>query len=110
MRQNTKTVNKGVKNNFLTLEEILDTIKKLMPLLEKEYRIKSLGVFGSYAKGKQKKRSDIDILVEFEESPSLLKLVRLQNYISKALGTKVDIVLKKTLRPNIGRHILSEVV
>jgi predicted nucleotidyltransferase len=51
-----------------------------------------IGIFGSFARGDNKKGSDIDILVEFKESPSLLTLIKLENDLSEILGVKVDLV------------------
>jgi predicted nucleotidyltransferase len=51
-----------------------------------------VGIFGSYARGDNKKGSDIDILVEFKEAPSLLTLIKLENDLSEILGVKVDLV------------------
>ena len=51
-----------------------------------------VGIFGSFARGDNKKGSDIDILVEFKEAPSLLTLIKLENDLSEILGVKVDLV------------------
>ena len=51
-----------------------------------------VGIFGSFARGDNKKGSDIDILVEFKVSPSLLTLIKLENDLSEILGVKVDLV------------------
>ena len=51
-----------------------------------------VGIFGSFARGDNKKGSDIDILVEFQEAPSLLTLIKLENDLSEVLGIKVDLV------------------
>jgi len=98
------------KNKSLTLDEITNTLKEKMPELKGKYKIKSLGLFGSFLKGADTKNSDLDVLVEFEEIPTLLMLARLQNHLSDIVGIKVDLVLKKTLKPHIGKHILHEVV
>ena len=58
----------------------------------KEYNPVSVGILGSYARGENKKGSDIDVLVEFKESLSLLTLIKLENDISEVLGIKVDLV------------------
>lgn len=94
------------------IEKIKKKLEELKPLLRERFEVKSIGIFGSYIKGKEKKGSDLDILVEFEESAnlSLLDFVGLENYLSKALGIKVDLVEKTTLKPRIGKHILEEVV
>ncbi len=93
-----------------TLDEIQKILKQQKEFLRKKYKIKEIGIFGSYVRGEQSYTSDIDILVEFEEIPSLLKFVKLENYLSEVLGVKVDLVEKKALKPRIGKHILQEVV
>ncbi|MBI2909227.1 MAG: nucleotidyltransferase family protein [Chloroflexi bacterium] len=81
-----------------------------MPEIEQHYKVKSLGVFGSYVRGEQRKRSDLDLLVEFHEAPSLLEFIGLEHYLGDLLGVKVDLAMKDALKPAIGKHILSEVV
>ncbi len=93
-----------------TLKEIKNILAKHMEILESQYKVKSIGVFGSYIKGRQKKGSDLDILVEFFEPVSLLKFIHLENYLSEILGVRVDLVMKDALKPRIGKHILREVV
>jgi len=79
--------------------------------LRERFKVREIGVFGSYVRGEQKKRgSDIDILVEFEEPIGLFKFMELEEYLSNLLGAKVDLVSKKALKPRIGKHILKEVV
>lgn len=82
----------------------------MKPELEKCFNVSSLAVFGSHVRGEQKESSDLDILVEFSETPGLLEFIELENYLSATLGIKVDLVLKKALKPNIGKNILSEAV
>jgi predicted nucleotidyltransferase len=59
--------------------------------LKQNYNIKDIGIFGSYVRGEQKKKSDIDILVEFEESSqmSLLDFIGLKNYLTDIWGSKL---------------------
>ena len=94
------------------VEEIKKKLEELKPSLEEKFEVKSIGIFGSYIRGEEKKGSDLDILVEFEESAdlSLLDFIRLENHLSEELGVKVDLVEKGTLKPRIGKHILEEVV
>lgn len=61
-------------------------------------------------RGEQEPESDLDILVEFEEAPSLFEYIRLEDYLSGILGVKVDLVMKSALKPAIGKRILYEVV
>jgi hypothetical protein len=93
-----------------TLEAILHALKSQLPELEQNYRIKSLGVFGSYARGEIHRRSDLDLLVEFDRVPTLFEFVRLESYLTTLLGVKVDLVMKTALKPEIGKRILGEVV
>jgi len=78
--------------------------------LKQKYRVKAIGVFGSYVRDKTGKDSDLDILVEFERSIGLLKFVNLENYLCDILGVKVDLVMRDALKPRIGKHILKEVI
>jgi len=91
------------------IEMIMKKLKENMPLLREKYNVKTLGVFGSYIRGEQKKKSDVDILVEFERPLGLLEFVGLELLLSKLLGKKVDLVMKTALKPKIGKHILEEV-
>ena len=93
--------------------EVVDFIKILgerASELSERYGVKSLGVFGAYVHNKQRKGSDLDVLVEFFEAPSLLKFIELEHFLAELLGVKVDLVMKDALKPAIGRHILEEVV
>jgi len=78
--------------------------------LRKKFKVKTIGVFGSYVRGEQKRGSDVDVLVEFEEPVGLFEFLALENYLSDLLGVKVDLVSKKALKPHIGERILQEVI
>ena len=78
--------------------------------MAKQYHVESLGVFGSYVRNEQKADSDLDLLVTFSKTPGLLRFIELENHLSDLLGIKVDLVMKDALKPNIGKHILREVV
>jgi len=97
-------------NKPLSLSKIINILEKELPSLKTKYHIQYFGIFGSYIKGEEKQGSDLDILVSFNETPTLFQFVRLEQYLSDVLNVKVDLVMKDALRPAIGRHILSEVV
>lgn len=100
-----------MKNNHSTeINRLKEALKNQLPYLIQQYKVKSLGLFGSYVRGEGKKGSDLDILVEFDETPGLFTFIRLENELSNFLDVKVDLVMKKTLKPVIGKHILHEVV
>jgi len=79
-----------------------------LPDLHEHYGVHALWIFGSYVRSEQYKKSDLDVLVEFERPPSLFEFVRLERYLSEILKIKVDLVMKSALKPAIGRHILEE--
>jgi predicted nucleotidyltransferase len=94
----------------MNLEEIKRKIDKHKPSLEKEFKVASISVFGSYLREEQNKESDIDILVEFYDIIDLFKFVELEYFLSGILGKKVDLVMKDTLKPRIRDRILKEAV
>ena len=71
---------------------------------------KEFSMPGTYARGEQKKGSDVDILVEFREPIGLFKFLELEEYLSEIIGGKVDLVSKKALKPRIGQRILAEAI
>lgn len=81
-----------------------------MPFLKSRYHVASLGLFGSYIHGAERAESDLDVLVTFTEMPSLLQLIELENHLSDELGVKVDLVVRDSLKPHIGKRVLREVV
>ena len=93
-----------------TLEEIKTILTEHKGELRQKYRVKEIGIFGSFVKGRQRKRSDIDILVEFDEPVTLFEFMDLEEFLGKILETRVDLVSKGALKPRIGENILKEVV
>ncbi|MCL5062551.1 nucleotidyltransferase family protein [Dissulfurispira sp.] len=93
-----------------TLNEIKKTLKKHKAEVVRDYKVKEIGIFGSVVRGEQKKRSDIDILVEYSELPDLLKLIELENKLQKLLKKKVDLIEKSGIRTELKDKILKEVV
>ncbi len=91
-------------------EEILKILKKELPSLKEKFKIKSIGIFGSYVRGEQTKTSDIDMLVEFDASVGFFKFIELEDYLSEKLGIKVDLVTPDALKPLIKPQIMEEAV
>jgi len=87
-------------------------LEELKPALKEEFGVETIGIFGSYTRGEQTKRSDVDILVEFSENAKIgfFKFLDLEEFLSRKLGVKVDLVAKDALKPYIGERILQEVV
>jgi predicted nucleotidyltransferase len=94
------------------MAKIKTILEKLKPVLKKQFQVENIGVFGSFARGEKTSKSDIDIVVEFYEPNTidLFDFVRLEEFLSKELGIKVDLVTKKALKPLIKDQILRETI
>ena len=94
----------------MSLEKIRKVLSRSKKKLARLFGVSEIGVFGSYVRGEQKKKSDLDLLVEFKEVPGLFKFIRLENYLTRMLGVKVDLVRKKAVRQELREVIFSEAV
>lgn len=92
------------------LKEIENLIVLNRPFLDREFKVKNIGIFGSFVRGEQKKGSDLDILVEFREKIGFFKFLELEEFLEKLLNLKVDLVSRKALKPRIGQYILNETI
>ena len=92
-------------------EKIIRILKAHEKEIRDKYRVRQIGLFGSYRRGDQKKGSDVDILVDFypDSGMDLITFVELEDFLSAILGMKVDLVMKSALKPRLGKHILKEV-
>jgi hypothetical protein len=90
--------------NRVEIERIKE---KILPLL-KEHKVTKAGIFGSYARGDQNKKSDIDILIELNNDVSLLGFIRLKNILEKKLDKKIDLVEYDLIRKELKERILNE--
>lgn len=84
-------------------------IQAIKPIF-RQNDISFAGIFGSRAKGTQRESSDLDILVEFKKSKSLLDLIRVQNIISDILNLDVDLVTEDSVSPLIKDKILRDLI
>ena len=90
-------------------KEIIEIIKHNKKEISSRYGVKKLGLFGSYVKDRQRKRSDIDLLVTFDRDIDLFEFVDLRDYLEERLHAKIDLVMESALKPKIRKHILAEV-
>lgn len=93
----------------MSKQEIINIIKTSMPVLETRYGVKRLGLFGSYVREQQRRKSDIDLLVSFTHEIDLFEFLDLREFLEAKLHNKVDLVMESALRPAIGKRILAEV-
>jgi len=92
------------------LDQIKVLLNKHIEILKDNYHVKDIGVFGSVARSENTATSDIDILVEFSQPIGFFKFIELEEYLSKLLSKKVDLVTKKALKPSLKEAILQEVI
>ena len=95
-----------------TLKEIKIQLELLKPVLKEKFQVETIGIFGSYSQGQEKKKSDIDILVTFTKPNDidLLDFIALKQFLSRKLKTKVDLVEKEALKVRIKDRILKETI
>jgi predicted nucleotidyltransferase len=93
-----------------SVHELLATIKAHKQILKERYKVKEIGVFGSFVRSEQTTESDVDILVDFFEVPDLLDFINLERYLQRVLRKKVDLVRKPVVRKELRERILNEVV
>jgi predicted nucleotidyltransferase len=91
-------------------EEIERSLRRRLPELRRQLKVRRIGVFGSVVSGEQHRRSELDILVEYSETPSLLAIVALKRRLTELTGEKVDVVPASALKPGYRQAILDEVV
>jgi len=107
----SQSVDRTLRSRHHQLARFKRILRKHSPELRERFEVKSLGIFGSYVHGEQRQRSDLDVLVEFDDdSLTLLKFIELEHYLGDLVGVKVDLVDKSRLKPRIGRRIFEEVV
>ncbi|OGJ88908.1 MAG: hypothetical protein A2268_11975 [Candidatus Raymondbacteria bacterium RifOxyA12_full_50_37] len=69
-----------------------------------------VGIFGSYARGEDNKKSDIDVLVHFKNRKSLLQMVEIEQALSEELGIKVDLLTEQAISPYLIDRIKKETI
>jgi len=82
---------------------------KILPILKK-HNVKKAGIFGSYARGEEKKNSDIDILIQPTKDMSLFDIVGIEIELKNILGKKVDLLTYKSINRYIKKYILNDEV
>jgi predicted nucleotidyltransferase len=95
-----------------TRNQILAFLAQNKKLFRDRYHIIRIGLFGSYARGEQTTKSDVDLLVEFEENTQELYDLKIQikEFIKNGLDIEVDICREKYIKPRIKNSILKETV
>lgn len=87
------------------------TVAKIGPIVlrvAQEYGVTNVRIFGSFARGEQRKASDVDLLVDLPDTMSLLDLSGLKIDLEDALKRKVDVVPARSIKPALRETIFAE--
>jgi predicted nucleotidyltransferase len=90
--------------------QILVRIGPLRSRLNEEFGVAELSLFGSVARGDEQAGSDVDLLVEFNRPTGMFGLIRLQQFLERVLGCRVDLGTRGSLRPQDRDPILREAI
>ena len=96
-------------NDTTSAESILRKLKEIKPELVTRYKIREIGLFGSWVREKQRTGSDIDLLVEFDDEADLFDLIGLGLYLEEIFGCPVDVVPRNALREELRDAVLRQV-
>jgi predicted nucleotidyltransferase len=96
------------KSKATNNEELIARLRRELPRFQRDFAVRSFGLFGSFVRDEQTPQSDIDLLVDFDVVPGLFGFFELQDALSTLLGRSVDLVTRDALKPAIGKRILSE--
>ena len=98
-----------MKKEKLTINDILQILRQNKTFLEENFKVKRIGVFGSYVKGLQHSESDIDIIVQIERPMGFIMFLKLEKYLTELLGKRVDLLTFSSLKSYMKDKILREV-
>lgn len=91
-------------------QNVLAKLRELKPTITARYKVREISLFGSFARGEQGSRSDIDLLAEFESNADLFDLIGLGLWLEEIFQRPVDIVPKQALRTELRESILHQAV
>ena len=93
-----------------SLEKLKAELNTIKPELKQRYKVETIAIFGSYSRGGQTKKSDLDLLVSFSEPIGIYKFAEVEEFISNKLRVKIDLVQKGALLPMIKDQIMDETI
>jgi hypothetical protein len=94
---------------MLTRDELIKKLKEQKPVLAKKFAVRTLGLFGSFARNEQKSSSDIDLIVDFDK-PIGIDFVVLADEFEKYLDFKVDLVSKNAIKARYLKEFEKEII
>jgi predicted nucleotidyltransferase len=93
------------------INEIKSILEIHKPIIKEKFRIKEIGIFGSFVRNEETIKSDIDILVDFErDGKTFDNYMNLKYFLEDLLGLEVDLIMKGALKEELKDIILSEIL
>lgn len=93
-----------------SLTLLTERLRSLKPALAAQFGVSAIAIFGSHARHEANENSDLDLLIDFDRTPSLFELARLDQTLERALSVKVDSVPRDSLNPRYAPYITKELV
>jgi len=84
--------------------------QNIIKSVTKRYNPTLLGIFGSYARGEESEKSDLDILIDFDAKINLLELIGIEQELSELLGIKVDLITLRSVNASLKPYIESDLI
>ena len=94
----------------MTRDEVIEALRAHRETLAERFGVRSLALFGSYARGTATESSDIDILVRFDGPATSKSYFGVQFYLEDLFGRPIDLVTDKALRPRFRPYVEREAV
>jgi len=91
-------------------QTVLTKLTDCIGEIRRRFSVKALAIFGSIARDEAEHNSDVDVMVVFERKGSFDLFMDLKFYLEELLGTQVDLVTDKALRPQIRKAIEQEMI
>jgi predicted nucleotidyltransferase len=92
-------------------DEALRILAEHREELRRQFGVRSLSLFGSTARNEASKKSDLDLLVEFDRPIGLFHLIGTQQHLERLLGVaKVDLVLRRSVIEELKENIFAEAI
>jgi len=104
-----ETCMKGKRQSEDPKKTVLDTLTGLHKVMQETYKVRRIGLFGSWARGEQRPDSDIDLLVDFSGDTDLFDFAELKYFLEDQLHHRVDIVPARALRDELKQAVLADV-
>lgn len=92
------------------MDPAIEKLKALKPELRARFGVVGLAVFGSRARGEGRPESDLDLIVDFDSTPTLFDLCHFDDFLVERLGVKIDSMTRDSVHPRLKDRILGEAV